>query len=132
MGDRLLYAVAVVVRSPGDGPDRWRGALRRLGWYVREVEPGQDDDLIAGIVRGERIAGRRFAAITLLSGDGGLVEAVQEARTAGSHVTVAAWPVTLAARLRETADAVEELTVNELWIRDDQSAEDQGGQMCER
>lgn len=117
-GDTLVSATIVVSQSVSHRPSQlnFYARLQRLGWDVHTFlllqnefgEMAENEFLVDGDVRAEiRAAARSPAvdAVVVMSGDGGMTNAVKDARRAGKDVFVLAWDGTLNPALAAAATA---------------------------
>jgi hypothetical protein len=107
-GDKLVSAVMSVSRAMQNRPCQraYYDWAKRLGWVVNSFALLNDDfgnvieneRLVDGDVRTQIRAAANFRycdSIVILSGDGGMTNAVKEARRAGKNVVVLAWEGTM-------------------------------------
>ena len=117
-GDTLVSATIVVSQSVSHRPSQqnFYAWLGRVGWKVRSFmllqnefgEIAENEFLVDGDVRAEIRAAARSSAVdtvVVMSGDGGMTNAVKDARGAGKDVFVLAWDGTLNPALANAATA---------------------------
>lgn len=117
-GDTLVSATIVVSQSVlhRSSQQNFYAWLQRVGWDVHSFmllknefgERAENEFLVDGNVRAEiRAAARSPAvdAVVVMSGDGGMTNAVRDARRAGKDVFVLAWDGTLNPALAAAATA---------------------------
>lgn len=117
-GDALVSATIVVSQPISQRPSQlnFYAWLERLGWNVHSFallqnelgEISENEFLVDGDVRNEiRAAALSSAidAVVVMSGDGGMTNAVQDARRSGKDVFVLAWAGTLNPALAAAATA---------------------------
>lgn len=117
-GDALVSATFVGSRSTHFRVQQaaFEAYLRRAGWTVHSfrlmsdgVSVSEDESAVDGDVRAEiRKAGARadIDSVVLLSGDGGMTNAVRDARRGGKRVFVVAWDGSLHPALAAAASRV--------------------------
>ena len=117
-GDALVSATIVVSQPNSHRPSQlnFYAWLERLGWDVHSFallqnelgEISENEFLVDGDVRNEiRTAAlsSEIDAVVVMSGDGGMTNAVKDARRAGKDVFVLAWADTLNPALAAAATA---------------------------